>query len=329
MSSSLPLPTRRSSEAEIDTPHACEWTLSPTSLPGFEERRLAIGEANYFFAQAGDAPPVLLLHGFPETHACWHRIAPRLAEAHRVVAADLRGYGSSEAPSGGPRGEGYSKREMAAELVELMAELGHERFAVVGHDRGARVAYRLALDHQQRVTRVALLNVLPTIDQFERMGAGPSLGYWTWFLLAQPAPFPERVLLADPEAVLEHVFATWASDPEAIDRERRDAYLRALTPSTAAAMCADFRASFHLDREHEAEDRAARQRIACPALVITGEDETQLRDAPDVWQAWANDLTSTRVSGGHFNPEEAPGQLCDVLVKFLDGREDPSSAESG
>src|SRR5204863_5579490 len=217
------------------------------SLDGLADTRHSIGKASYFVSSGGTGPPILLLHGFPETHACWHAIAPALARDHRVVVPDLRGYGASEAPPGGPRGEGYTKREMAAELVALMAELGHERFAVVGHDRGARVAYRLALDHHERVTRVALLNVVPTIDQFERMGAGPSLGYWTWFLLAQPAPFPERVLLADPEAVLEHVFATWPSDPEAIDRERRDAYLRALTPSTAAAMCADFRASLHLD----------------------------------------------------------------------------------
>src|SRR5919197_4727462 len=293
------------------------------TIPGFEETRQEVGEASYLVNQGGDGPPLVLLHGFPETHACWHRIAPTLAEARRVIVPDLRGYGASEAPPGGPRGERYTKREMASELVELMAGLGHERFSVVGHDRGGRVAYRLALDHPERGTRAGLLNVVPTIDQFERMGAGPSLGYWTWFLLAQPAPFPERMLLCDRGALLDLVFATWPSDPDAIASEQRDAYLRALTPSTAAAMCADFRASFHLDREHEAEDRAARRRIACPALVITGEDETQLRDAPEVWQAWANDLTSTRVTGGHFNPEEAPGQLCDVLVKFLDEREDP------
>src|SRR5919108_3339012 len=156
------------------------------SLLGFEDGRHQAGQASYFVSQGGSGPPLLLLHGFPETHACWHRSAPTLAGAHRVVAPDLRGYGASEAPPGGPRGEGYTKREMAAELVELMAGLGHERFAVVGHDRGARVAYRLALDHPARVTSLAVLNVVSTIDQFERMGAGPSLGYWTWFLLAQP-----------------------------------------------------------------------------------------------------------------------------------------------
>jgi haloacetate dehalogenase len=286
-------------------------------LGRFEEGSRKVGAASYFVSQGGSGPPVLLLHGFPETHVCWDQVAPHLAERHRVVAPDLRGYGASEAPPGGPRGEGYSKREMAAELVELMGSLGHERFAVVGHDRGGRVAYRLALDHRERVSRVALLNVIPTIDQFERMGAGPSLGYWTWFLLAQPAPFPEEVLLSAPRALLDHVFATWPSDPKAVVAAHRDAYLAALTPSTAAAMCGDFRASFHLDREHEAADRDAGRRIACPVLLATGEDETQLADAREVWNAWAGDVRAIRLPGGHFNPEEAPVELTEALLGFL------------
>jgi haloacetate dehalogenase len=224
------------------------------SLSGFEEGRHAVGETSYFVAQDGAGSPLLLLHGFPETHLCWRRIAPRLARTHRVIAPDLRGYGASRAPAGGPRGEGYSKREMASELVELMSACGHERFAVAGHDRGARVAYRMGLDHPERVTRLAVINVVPTLDQFERMGAGPSLGYWPWFLLAQPAPFPERMIGADPDGLLDHVFATWASDRDAIGPESRDAYRRALTPPTIASMCGDYRASFHLDREHERED---------------------------------------------------------------------------
>ena len=291
------------------------------SLAGFVDGHHRVGEASYFVSQGGTGPPMLLLHGFPQTHACWHRIAPRLAEAHRVIAPDLRGYGASEAPPGGPLGEGYTKREMAAELVALMADLGHDRFAVVGHDRGGRVGYRLALDHPERVTRAALLNVVPTVDQFERMGAGPSLGYWTWFLLAQPAPFPERVVLAVRSALLEHVFATWASDPEAIAPAQRDEYLRALTPSTAAAMSADFRASFHLDRRHERDDRTAGRRIACPVLVVTGQDEAQLADAPDVWAAWTDDLVAQSVPGGHFNPEEAPDQVTEILNGFLENSE--------
>jgi haloacetate dehalogenase len=287
-------------------------------LSGFEQGRYAIGEASYFVAQGGDGRPVVLLHGFPETHLCWREVAPRLSDRHRVVVPDLRGYGETRAPAGGPHGEGYSKREMAAEIVELMAACGHDRFAVVGHDRGARVAFRLALDHPEQVTRAALLNIVPTVDQFERMAAGPSLGYWPWFLLAQPAPFPERIICADPGAVLGHIFATWSSRPGRISPESRHAYLRALTPTTIAAMCADYRASFHLDRAHEADDRADRRRITAPVLVVTGEDETQLADAPDVWRAWTEDLTAAQVPGGHFIPEEAAEELAGVLGGFLE-----------
>lgn len=255
------------------------------SLRGFEEVRCAVGETSYFVAHGGDGPPTLLLHGFPETHVCWQQVASQLVGAYRLVAPDLRGYGASQAPAGGPLGEGYTKREMAGELIELMTALGHERFAVVGHDRGARVAYRLALDHPERVTRVALLNVVPTSEQFARMGAGPSLGYWPWFLLAQPAPFPERMVGADPAVLVDHVFATWSSNHDAISPENRAAYHQALTPATIAAMCADYRASFHLDRQHDADDRAANRRITAPVLLVIGKDETQLADAPDVWRA--------------------------------------------
>ena len=203
--------------------------MGDLGLVGFGETRHVAGEADYYIATGGEGPPVLLLHGFPETHFCWHAVAPQLARDHAVVAPDLRGYGASHAPAGGPFGEGFSKREMARELVEVMSALGHERFAVVGHDRGARVAYRLALDHPGRVARVAILNTVPTIEQFERMG-GPSLGFWPWFLLAQPAPFPERLLEADPSGVLNHVFATWSGDPEAITAGAREAYRRAFDP---------------------------------------------------------------------------------------------------
>jgi haloacetate dehalogenase len=287
------------------------------SLPGFDDGRQVIGDADLHVVTAGDGPPVLLLHGFPETSHCWREVAPRLAESHAVVVPDLRGYGSSLAPAGGPHGEGYSKREMAAELIELMSALGHERFAVVGHDRGARVAYRLALDQPAAVTRVAVLNTVPTIDQFERMGSGPSLGYWPWFLLAQPAPFPERLLAAAAHAVLEHVFATWAAYPDAIDAEARAVYRRAMDEKTVAAMCADYRASFHLDRRHDADDRKAGRRIEAPLLLVTGKDERQLADAPEIWRRWAGDVTAAEVPGGHFVPEEAPAELLAALRDFL------------
>jgi haloacetate dehalogenase len=276
-----------------------------------------VGAAEYFVAREGEGPPLLLLHGFPETHVCWRRVAPALAGDHELVMPDLRGYGASEAPPGGPQGEGYTKREMAAELVELMAALGHDTFAVAGHDRGARVAYRMALDHPARVRRLALLNIIPTLDQFERMGGGPSLGYWPWFLLAQQAPFPERLLEGDPGALLEHAFATWAADPEAIDATARQAYRAAMTPSTIAAMCADYRASFHLDQQHDAEDRASGRRIQAPTLVVTGAAETQLADAADVWSAYTTELRAHTVPGGHFIPEEAPRELVRALAELL------------
>jgi haloacetate dehalogenase len=286
-------------------------------LAGFKEGRVAVGEASYLVSHGGSGPPVLLLHGFPETHACWTAVASRLAASHTVVAPDLRGYGASEAPPGGPRGEGYSKREMAAELVELMGSLGHDRFGLVGHDRGARVAYRLALDHPERVSRVALLNVVPTIDQFERMGGGPSLGYWPWFLLAQPAPFPERLIGADPGALVSYALDSWSDRPDAIGAASREAYLDAMAPGTIAAMCADYRASFHLDRGHDADDRAAGRRIAAPTLLVVGAEETQLADAADVWSAWTDDLTAATVPGGHFIPEEAPDELAEALMGFF------------
>jgi haloacetate dehalogenase len=286
-------------------------------LPGFSETRHRVGETDLHVATAGDGSGLLLLHGFPETSFCWRRVAPRLAERHALVAPDLPGYGASAAPAGGPRGEGFSKREMAAAIVELMGTLGHERFAVVGHDRGARVAYRMALDYPDRITHVVVLNTVPTIDQFERIGDDPSLGYWPWFLLAQPAPFPERLLEADPDGVLEHVFATWTADPAAIDAEARAAYRSALDPPTIAAMCADYRASFHIDRRHDAEDRQAGRRIRAPLLLVTGSEESQLADAPAVWRRWADDVTAAEVPGGHFVPEEAPDALVEALLEFL------------
>lgn len=279
--------------------------------------RVAVGEAEYLAGVAGSGPPVLLLHGFPQTHYCWRGVVPALAGRHAVVAADIRGYGESSAPPGGPRGEGYSKRGMGSDLVDLMAELGHSRFAVVGHDRGARVAYRMALDRPDTVERLGVLNVVPTIDQFERMGAGVSLGYWPWVLLAQPAPFPERLLAEAPEHFLRCIFDSWAERPEAIDAEAFAAYVAALGAGTAASMCADYRASFWLDQADDAADRAAGRRIECPVLVLAGAAETQLADAGDVWRAWAHDVTAASVPGGHFIPEEAAGPLAAALLDFL------------
>ena len=296
------------------------WHAGPVTggrIPGVEYVRVAIGEAEYLAGVAGRGSAVLLLHGFPQTHYCWRGVVPVLAERQTVVAADIRGYGESSAPAGGPRGEGYSKREMGSDLFDLMAQLGHPRFSLVGHDRGARVAYRMALDRPERIERLAVLNVVPTVDQFERMGAGVSLGYWPWFLFAQPAPFPERLLSGSAELMLRFAFDSWAGRPEAIGAEAFAAYAAVVDDATAASMCADYRASFWLDRADDEADRRAGRRIECPTLVLTGAAETQLADAGEVWAAWAHDVRAATVPGGHFIPEEAPEQLAAALLDFL------------
>jgi len=280
-------------------------------------RRFEVRGADYLVASSGSGRPVLLLHGFPQTHYCWRGVVPTLAERYTVVAPDLRGYGGTTAPEGGPEGQGFSKREMATDLVELMAILGLERFAVVGHDRGARVAYRMALDFPERADQLVVLNVIPTLEQFERMGSAPSLGFWPWFLLAQPAPFPERLIAAAPEHFLRFVFDSWAHDPAAIDAEAFDEYLRALREATIASICADYRASFWFDRIDDAADREAGNRIECPVLIITGEEETQLADAATVWRSWARNVRAATLPGGHFIPEESAQPLATALLDFL------------
>jgi haloacetate dehalogenase len=277
-----------------------------------------VGAARYALASAGRGSAVLLLHGFPQDHTCWHRVAPALAEEHSVVLCDLKGVGASSAPPGGPLGEGYSKREIAAELVELMAQAGHRRFAVVGHDRGARVAYRMALDWPDRVERLCALNVIPTVEQFDRLDADSALEYWPFLLLAQPAPFAERLIAAAAEEVVRHVLATWAAAPGAIDPPSAERYVRAFTPAAIAAWCAEYRAAFHLDRRLDAEDRAAGHTIACPLLVHWGaaEDATGEGLLP-AWKRWARDVQGGPLRGGHFVPEEAAGELVASLRSFL------------
>jgi haloacetate dehalogenase len=299
---------------------APELTTATGPIKGLDYRRGRVGEADYLFALAGDDEPVLLLHGFPQTHYCWRAIIPSLAKSRTIVAPDLRGYGGSHAPAGGARGEGFTKREMAADLVALMDALGFDRFAVVGHDRGARVAYRMVLDHPTRVERLAVLNVVPTVDQFERMTSGASLGYWPWLLLAQPTPFPEQLIAAAPERFLRFIFDSWTLERSAIDNDAFAVYLDAFSPA-AAAICGDYRASFWLDREHDSEDRRQGRRIECPTLVITGAGETQLADAADVWRGWATDVRAATVPAGHFVAEEAPDLLAAELSTFLSRRE--------
>jgi haloacetate dehalogenase len=286
----------------------------------FEYATVAAGSSVYRPGVAGGGPPALLLHGFPQTHYCWAGVAPALTRARTVVVCDLKGYGDTRSEPGGPLGEGYSNRERAAELVEVMAQLGFERFAVVGHDRGGRVAYRMALDHADAVERLAVLNIVPTVDQFERMAGGAALEYLPWFLLAQPAPFPERLVGASAEFFLRNALTTWTARPDAISPEATERYLRAFNAVTIPLMCADYRASFHIDRPMDAEDRAGGRTIGCPVLVHWGGEEEAMSDGPlDVWRRWARDVRGGPLPSGHFIPEEAPRELAASLEAFLTG----------
>jgi haloacetate dehalogenase len=286
---------------------------------GFEYETIPIGPTVYRAGRAGDGAPVLLLHGFPQTHYCWRFVAPELAAQHTVVLCDLKGYGDSVVSvPGGDLGEGYSKREMAAELVELMARLGIDRFAVVGHDRGGRVAYRMALDHPDVVARLAVLNVIPTVDQFERMTPDTALDYLPFFLLAQPSPFAEKVVGASAEYLVRHALGTWTAAPDAIDPDAVDRYVRAFTPEAIPRICSEYRAAFHIDRPMDAVDRAADRRIGCPVLVHWGAEDDAMSAGPlEIWRRWARDVQGGPVRSGHFIPEEAAEDLVASLQAFL------------
>jgi haloacetate dehalogenase len=286
-------------------------------IDGFEYTTVEVGPTSYRPGVAGEGPPVLLLHGFPETHYCWHRVAPALADGNTVVVCDLKGYGESRSEEGGPIGEGYSNRARAAELVELMAQLEFDRFSVVGHDRGGRVAYRMALDHPDVVERLGVLNIVPTVDQFDRMAEGADLHYWPFIFLAQPPPFAERVIAASAEYVLSDILESWPAAPDAITAEAKEHYLQGFTAETIPGICAEYRASFHLDRPMDAEDRDAGRRIQCPVLVHWGSEEGAMADSLDVWRVWADSVEGGPLSSGHFIPEEAPEELTASLRGFL------------
>jgi haloacetate dehalogenase len=295
-----------------------------SGIDGFDYSEVTVGPTRYRPGIAGDGPPVLLLHGFPQTGYCWHRVAPALRDGNTVVVCDLKGYGDSPSEPGGPLGEGYGKRTMAAELAELMGRLGFERFAVAGHDRGGRVAYRMALDHPRRVDRLAVLDILPTETVWEGADARFALAYWPWSLLAQPAPLPERLLAAAPEAVVDDALGGWGSAPAAFGPEIREAYIEALRdPAHVHAICEEYRAASTLDRAQEDADRAGGRRVACPALALwsgrgpLGSWYAEAGGPLGLWRAWADDVRGHAFDAGHFFPEELPEETADALGRFF------------
>jgi haloacetate dehalogenase len=284
---------------------------------GFELSRIEVGEATLRVRVGGSGPPLLLLHGYPETSAMWGEVAGDLARAFTVVAPDLRGYGESAQPPTVPTHETFGKRAMAADGVALMHQLGFDRFDVAGHDRGARVAYRLALDYPAAVRRVTVMDVIPTGEVWARADARFALGYWHWAFLAQPEPIPETIIGHDPEQFfLDAQFGGAVRNfrPEAVAE-----YVRALhDPAVVHAICEDYRAGATCDRRLDEEDRAAGRRITAPLQVLWGAKGALAAwyDPLEVWRAWADDVTGSAIDGGHFLVEEQPAATLAALRAF-------------
>jgi haloacetate dehalogenase len=281
---------------------------------GFEVAMIETGEATIRVRHGGSGPPLLLLHGHPQTHVMWHLVAPRLAEEFTVVAADLRGYGESSKPPTTPDHEPYSKRAMARDMVEVMRQLGFERFHLAGHDRGGRCAYRLALDHPERVTKLAVLDIVPTAEMWRRADMRFGLVNWHWFFLAQPAPLPERLLERNPDAYY------FRSSRERFEAEALADYLRSVRrPETIHAMCEDYRAGATIDLEADEADVRAGRKIGCPLLVLwAGRDELEeWWDVLEIWRGWADDVRGLALDSGHYLAEEAPDETYAELRGFF------------
>lgn len=280
---------------------------------GFRVTDIETDEARIHLRVGGSGPPVMLLHGHPQTHVMWHRVAPRMASDFTVVAADLRGYGDSSKPATTSDHEPYSKRAMARDQIEVMRQLGFEEFDVVGHDRGGRCAYRMAIDHPERVKNLVVLDIVPTGEAFRRTSMSFALDWYHWFFLAQPYDLPERLITPNPDAYY-FVRSKDTFDPEALGE-----YLRcARNPETIHAFCEDYRAGATFDYELDQQDRARRP-IRCPVLVLWSARQRHERwyDVLDVWRQWAEKVQGRALDCGHYLAEEAPGETYEQISSFL------------
>jgi haloacetate dehalogenase len=293
----------------------------PLRLAGFEYRRIDVGDVTINCAIRGTGPPLLLLHGYPQNHLMWRHVAPGLAEDHTVVVADLRGYGDSGKPPPDPEGLVYAKRAMARDQLGLMRQLGFGQFELVGHDRGARVAHRLVLDHPGVVTRLAVLDIVPTRHVFGHVTRAMATAYYHWFFLATPNGIAEHLIASDPGFWVRSLIGPLLGPGASIDPPVMDDYIRCFSdPATIAGSCADYRAAASTDLVHDEETFAAGQRIQCPVLVLWGTQAFVGRGYQplEVWQQYATDVRGTALPTGHFLPEEAPGLVAAALRDFLD-----------
>ncbi|MBL1076515.1 alpha/beta hydrolase [Nocardia sp. 2] len=286
---------------------------------GFSEFDIQVSGTTIHGRRGGSGPPLLLLHGIPETHLMWHRVAPELARSHTVVATDLRGFGASGKPASTPDHLPYAMSTLATDQVEVMAELGYPRFAVAGHDRGARCAYRMALDHPDVVTALAVLDIVPTGDVFDVGDHDLWLAYWVWTFLAAPRPIPETLIARSPSTFVNHMLDSWSTDPAVFPDPLRTAYITNFaTPQGIRAICEEYRAAATVDYAADLRDRGVR-RIHCPVLALWDEKGAVAEwfDPLRVWGRWAADLRGKPLRGGHFLPEENPGEVVRELLDFL------------
>jgi haloacetate dehalogenase len=290
----------------------------------FDSHRVAVGGVDYHLLTGGEKtrhlPPLLMLHGHPQTHAMWHKVAPQLAERFHLVLPDLRGYGDTAKPAADAEHANYSKRVMAADLVQLMRQLGHTQFAVLAHDRGARVAHRMLLDHPDAVSRAMLLDIAPTLAMYEGTGNAFARAYWHWFFLIQPAPLPETLLSHDPAFYVRSVMGGRIGglahfDPRALAEYERCAAL----PGAVAAICEDYRASATIDLDHDRQSIAAGNRVRCPLRVLWGERGVVHAnfDVLRLWQAVADRVDGRPLPSGHYIAEEAPALLVEEALVFF------------
>lgn len=289
---------------------------------GYKASSAGLNDVTIHYRVGGEGPPLLLLHGHPQTHVIWHRVAGELARHFTVVAADLRGYGDSSKPPAVSDSGGHSKRTMARDQVELMRSLGFERFAVMAHDRGARVAHRLALDHPVAVEKLVLLDIAPTLAMYRQTDETFARAYWHWFFLIRPAPLPETLIEADPENYLRGVMGSRSAGMQPFAEEAFAEYLRCLRlPGAARGICEDYRASAGIDLEHDRADQEQGKWVACPLLVLWGRDGTvgHCFEPLEEWRQVAADVRGRALPCGHYIPEEAPQALLEASLPFLLG----------
>jgi haloacetate dehalogenase len=286
----------------------------------FTSHRIKTKSADIFLRTGGSGEPLLMLHGYPQTHHAWHLVAPELAKHYQLIIPDLRGYGESLGPLSDQTHLAYSKREMAQDVLEVMRSLGHQSFHVVGHDRGGRVAYRLALDSPDAVRTLCVVDIIPTIEAIERVNARVALKMYHWFFLAQPSPIPEELILKNSEAYIRHFIESWVGSSGGISEQAMARYTDSFSnPSVVHAACEDYRAGITCDAEHDAVDRQVDRRIDCPTLVLWGEQYAgeKANDPLAVWRTWARNVRTACLPCGHFPAEELPSLFTEMLLGFL------------